>query len=297
MIIVNIEGGATAQSPRAPLSIALGNFDGVHVGHARLLERAVRHAKEAGCVSAAWTFDGNPFGVPYITSTKEKLELFEAAGIGCAIVCRFDAVREKSPAEFADMLASLGAVHCVCGFNYTFGAGGAGDADALRSLLGERGIGCEVADPVILPGDDLPVSSTRIREALAAGDVEAAARMLGRPYSFTYPVTHGNEIGRAIGFPTVNQKLPPDRAALKRGVYVCRCLGHAAVTNVGTRPTVCDSDEVICETHIIGYEGDLYGVPVEVDFLKFIRDERKFASLDELKARLAADVEIAQSRK
>ena len=293
MIVINIEGGAPAQSPNAPLSIALGNFDGVHLGHAKLIGAAAQAARRIGAKCAVWTFTANPFGAPYLTSLEERLELFESLGADIAVVCPFEEIRGLSPAGFVDLIASLGAVRCTCGYDYTFGAGAAGGVDTLRALAGGRGMECDVIGRVCLPGGET-VSSTRIREYVAAGDVRAASEMLGRPYSFTYPVTHGNEIGRTLGFPTINQVFPADRVQPRRGVYVCRCLGRPAVTNVGVRPTVSDAGEVICETHIIDYSGDLYGKSVKVEFVKFIREERKFSSLSELKEQLARDA--AQAR-
>ena len=274
MIVINIEGGAPAQSPNAPLSIALGNFDGVHLGHAKLIGAAAQAARRIGAKCAVWTFTANPFGAPCLTSLEERLELFESLGADIAVVCPFEEIRGLSPAGFVDLIASLGAVRCTCGYDYTFGAGAAGGVETLRALAGGRGMECDVIGRVCLPGGET-VSSTRIRE-------------------FTYPVTHGNEIGRTLGFPTINQVFPADRVQPRRGVYVCRCLGRPAVTNVGVRPTVSDAGEVICETHIIDYSGDLYGKSVKVEFVKFIREERKFSSLSELKEQLARDA--AQAR-
>ena len=295
MVIINIQGGAPAQLPKAPLSIALGNFDGVHRGHAELVKAAVRRAAQLGASSAVWTFTSNPFGVPHITSLEEKLGLLEEMGVKYAVVCPFDEISSFSAEEFADLLISLGTVYCVCGFNYSFGRGAQGTAPLLRELMSKHGVETDIIDPVIANG--APVSSTRIRKHLLAGEMEEATALLGRPYFFIYPVTHGNEIGRTIGFPTINQRLLPERAELKKGVYICRCMGGAALTNIGTRPTVCDDGEIISETHIIDYSGDLYGLPVKVEFLSFLREEKKFASLDELKSRLKIDLVEARDYK
>ena len=286
MTIIDLGTGAAVDMPSVPLSIALGSFDGVHVGHRAIIARAAAIAPQ-GAAPAVWTFAENPFGVPCLTSPEEKLGLLAECGAKYAIVCKFDEVASLAPEEFVDQLIGFGAVALTCGFNYTFGAGKSGDADTLVRLCGERGLRCAVVDRVDVGGER--VSSTRIRELIAAGAVDKAAELLGRPYSVTAPVEHGNKLGRTIGFPTINQHISADRAIPGRGVYASRCMDMPAVTNVGVRPTVTDDGEVVCETHIIGDCGDLYGKIVTVRLLRFLRDERKFKSLEALKPQLQID--------
>ena len=288
MTIFDLDRGAPVSSPEAPLSLALGNFDGVHVGHRELICAAGEYT---GAALSVFTFSANPFGTPYITTLDEKLKLFARLGVRYALICDFDEVASLSPAGFTDLLCGLGTVNFVCGFNYTFGAGACGNAETLDQLTRERGAACRIVGRVTLNGET--VSSSRIREMLASGDVEGAAEMLGRRFSYTYPVVHGNAVGRLLGYPTINQRVDPGRAALRRGVYACRCLGCPSVTNIGVRPTVCENGELICETHLIGYKGDLYGKEISVEFISFIRDEKRFDSLDKLKAQLKADAAAA----
>ncbi|MBQ7161939.1 MAG: riboflavin biosynthesis protein RibF [Clostridia bacterium] len=285
MKIFDLDRGAPVSSPAAPLSIALGSFDGVHIGHREL----IRRAQDAGdAAPAVWTFDANPFGVPYLTSLAEKLALFREYGVKYALVSSFEEIRDLSPGEFVDALKSRGAARAVCGYNFTFGKDKSGDSGTLRELCAVRGMACEVVGRVTAGGQ--PVSSTRIRLALADGGTETAAALLGRYYSFTAPVTHGSEIARTLGYPTANQTVPEGRVRLRRGVYVTRALGRPSITNAGIRPTVVTDGGVVCETHIIGCHEDLYGSDLKVEFISFLRDERRFDSLDALKAQLELDV-------
>ena len=292
MIIIDLDRGAPVSSPAAPLSIALGSFDGVHIGHRELIRRAASAVSgRENAVCAVWTFNRNPFGIPYLTELDEKLELFRISGARYAVVCTFEEVSRLSPEEFVDLLHASGVIRCVCGYNYTFGKEKAGNAERLKSLCAEKGMDCETVDRIELNGEE--VSSTRIRRLLAEGDVLTANSLLGRRYSITYPVTHGNEIGRTLGFPTANQIIPEGRAPLRRGVYITGAKGFPSITNIGVRPTVCNDGGIVCETHIIGFDGDLYGEKLTVEFRSFLREEQKFASLDDLKLRLESDAAAA----
>ncbi|MBQ3100180.1 MAG: riboflavin biosynthesis protein RibF [Clostridia bacterium] len=291
--IFDLLQGAPALTPAAPLSLAMGNFDGVHLGHRALISEAVAAANEMGLLPAVWTFDRNPSGAPEISTPSEKAELCAALGVRYLIRCPFDGVRGTEAADFVNelLIGRLKVRAAVCGFNHRFGKNGAGDSDLLRRLMTESGGVCRVIEPVYYGGE--PVSSSRIRSALAEGGVESANAMLGRRFSLSGEVTHGNEIGRTLGFPTVNIPVSAGAARLLSGVFVTRCMGLPAVSNVGSRPTVTDSSEIVCETHIIGYGGDLYGRTLKVEFLSRIRPEIKFASLDGLIAQLKSDVDFA----
>lgn len=289
MTVIDLKRGAPVSSPEAPLSIALGSFDGVHAGHRALIARVL---DRTGTVSAVWTFARNPFGVPALTPLDCKLAILTELGVRYALVCEFDEVRGQGPAEFVDGLARLGAARLVCGCNYTFGANRSADAGELARLCAERGLDCEIASPVRDARGEM-ISSTRIRELLAAGKIEEANALLGRRWSLTAPVAHGSGIGHKLGYPTLNQRLPEGLALPARGVYATLCEGAPSMTDVGVRPTVADGGEPVCETHVFGASGDLYGMTMKVEFLRYLRPERKFGSLDELKAQLGYDAAAA----
>ena len=284
-----------------PLVITLGNFDGVHIGHRELLRRAVDESKQNNLRSAVWSlkYNRDEYPVRYLTNIDEKVALFEAAGIDIAVFDDFEAVRDYSPERFVDEIL-IGKFDCavtVCGYNFRFGKDGSGTADTLTRLMNERGRRCIVIDPVMY--DDKPVSSSRIRYHITESDMEYAALLLGRPFAVKLPVIGGNKIGRTIGIPTINQVFPDRQKIPPNGVYCTRCdidgAVYNSITNIGTRPTVTGGDSrIVCETHIIGYDGDLYGREIKVSFYKKIRDEKKFASLDELKQTIAANIKEAE---
>ena len=284
--------------PDRPFSIALGNFDGVHLGHIRLLQSArAGAAAHPGTLSAAWTFttlakENN--AVPALTTPEEKLSRFAEAGLEYAIFEDFSAVRGMSAEDFTRdyLVKRLRAAEVVCGFNFRFGRGGLGDADFLRAVLSDCGVPLTVIDPVT--AGDTVISSTRIRAAVADGDMESAALLLGRPFSICFPVLYGNQLGRTIGLPTINQDFPAGHIIPRRGIYACICTvegrRYAGVANIGTRPSVPGDGHVNCETHIIAYDGFLYGKSIRVEFCRRLRDEQRFPSIDALKAAIDADV-------
>ena len=288
-------------SPVCPLVITLGNFDGVHIGHQALLKTAVNESAADNICSAVWSLKYNPaeYPVSYLTDIREKISLFESAGIDMAVFDDFDAVKDYSPERFVDeiLIGRFNCVTAVCGFNYHFGKNGAGTAETLNRLMTERGRKCIIVNPVMYSGET--VSSSRIRSHITNGDMEYVQALLGRPFSIKLTVISGNRIGRTIGMPTINQIFPDRHIVPANGVYCTRCeidgKVYNSVTNIGTRPTVTDSDiHIICETHIIGYDGDLYGREIKVSFYKKIRDEKKFVSLDELKQTITANIKEAE---
>lgn len=271
-----------------PAVAALGAFDGVHTGHRALLSETARLAAEKGLAAAVFTFADDPGkGAPRLSDEKERCRLFEAAGISLVYTAHFSDIRSLSPEDFVRniLIGLCGIRAAVCGFNFRFGKDRMGDAGALLSLLP----GSRVVEPVIYGG--APVSSSRVRAALLSGDAEAAAGMLGRPYSITAPVLHGKALGRTIGFPTVNMK--PTVLLPGAGVYVTRLFagGHAfpAMTDIGKRPTVEEEGEDRMETYIPDFSGDLYGQTVSVAFLHRLRGEKKFESLPALQDQLSRD--------
>jgi riboflavin kinase / FMN adenylyltransferase len=298
-------------------AVAIGNFDGVHRGHQRLLETARARAATHRAPSVALTFDPHPASVlrprmapPTLTPLPRKLELLEAAGMDAAVVLRFDLAYAATPAaEFVkrDLCARLGASDVVVGWDFTAGHERA-RVDALRELLLACGIGLSVIQPV--SADGLTVSSTKAREFLLEGNVEGAAVLLGRPHDVEAVVERGAGRGRAIGFATAN--LRPSGLLPALGVYAARArlgvgvrpdgVSHAsgarvfdAVCNVGVKPTVEESGPVGLEAHLLGHDGsDLYGERLRVEFVGRIRPEKRFPSLDALRAQIAADAVAAR---
>lgn len=276
-------------------ALALGNFDGVHRGHQRLFSCAREQKCPGG--AAAWSFTAlakPDIPVPYITDTAAKLELFAAYGLDYAVLEDFAAVRDMSARDFAGkyLAEGLRAGCVVCGFNFRFGKGGAGDAALLSSILTEKNVRVCVTPPVTYKNHI--VSSSLIRETVLDGDMETAAALLGHPFSICFPVVYGNQLGRTIGIPTINQDFPSGHIIPKRGIYACVCrVGSKSfngVANVGVRPTVSGEGRINCETHIIDYSGILYGRSIRVDFYCRLRDEIKFAGVNELKAQIEKDV-------
>lgn len=265
-----------------------------------MLELLVSRARELSLRSHAVTFDPHPGMVlgrgmpPLLTTLDRRAELVEALGVDDLSVCPFDAdLASWPPRRFVEELVvgNLGARLVVVGENFRFGAQRAGDFALLRSLGLELGFD---AEPAPLAGDDKgPFSSSRARDAIRTGDVEEAARVLGRPHAFTGTVVRGAQRGRTIGFPTANlaeivEIVPP------RGVYAVEIVGIGrGVMNIGVRPTVAGEAET-CEVFILDWSGDLYGRRISVSLLARLREERKFTTLDELKAQIAKDVDAAR---
>lgn len=302
MRIINID-----KDYRSPCDtvVALGNFDGVHIGHASLLRAAVSAARQRGALPAALTFDPDPANVveggcasPILTDTGEKAYQMAGLGVGALFVKVFDdAVMRMKPSEFVkDVLAGqLRCVCAVCGFHYRFGRGGEGDAGLLQSLCGELGIKTLVMEPVMAKGQ--LVSASSIRALLQEGRPEEAAVLLGRPYSVNLPVVKGKRLGHELGFPTINQNFPRCHIVPKLGVYASRAFVRGAwrmaVSNIGRRPTVGSSRCVNMETHIVGCDDELYGQWVRVELHSYIREERRFADENALRLAIAEDVAAA----
>lgn len=270
--------------PEYSCAMALGNFDGIHIGHLKVIEAAV---KTRGLSPAALTFQQNPHPVPSIVTREDKEKIMAQRGVQLLISLPFAEVRDMPAEDFFRqiLLEKCRAGKLCCGSDFRFGQGAGGDYALLKRLCQETGTQLEIVPFVTLDGQR--VSSTRIRKALQAGDVLLANRMLGRPFSFELEVIHGNHIGRGLGTPTINQALPEGFILPKFGVYASIAevdgTDYYGVTNIGVKPTV-GSDRVLSETWMPEFHGDLYGKKVRLSIYAFIRPERKFASLEEMKS-------------
>ena len=293
---IDLEKGAQTDISDTPLVLALGNFDGVHLGHKTLITKAAEVAKTMSATAGIFCFEKPPcdFLSPEppkrICTLDQKLILARKCGAMTAVLGDFPALRDLSPKEFTDLLKNE--VNCttvVCGYNFRFGRNGNGTYEDLKEAFGDRAI---LIDRVTFDGEE--ISSTKIRGLLLEGNVETANRLLGHPYSVTGKVVRGKQLGRTLGLPTVNQFFSEELLIPKNGIYASSCkidgITYRAVSNVGLRPTVENSDRINCETHIIGYSGDLYGRDLRVEFFARLRGERKFASVEELQAAINGDV-------
>jgi riboflavin kinase / FMN adenylyltransferase len=285
------------QPARSRSALTIGNFDGVHRGHRALIERVVARAAELSLTSCVLTFEPHPreFFSPgaapaRLTRLREKLELIAAAGVERVHVIRFDArFAALSAARFiSDVLKKgLNTSLLIVGRDFRFGAGRKGDFAALQGY----GFALEAMPDVAFGGER--VSSSAVREALAAADFARAERLLGRPYTLSGKVVHGTRLGRDLGFPTANivlRQAPP-----LRGIYVVEVekLGHA-VASIGLRPTVNPVAEPLLEVHLLERDADLYGRRLRVRFLRKLRDEAKFDGLPALREAIAHDAEQAR---
>lgn len=277
--------------------VVLGNFDGVHIGHQALIAEGQSLSDKLGLPLTVWTFDTIPS--PAITSVSDREALLRSYGVDRVVTDSFASVKGMSCEEFVtDILEKkLSCAACVCGYNYTFGKGGAGTPAMLTELCKPLNIEVSVVDRVTLNGND--VSSTRVRKLLSDGDVKGAGELMDRYYFLTGIVEKGAEKGRTLGIPTANL-YPVGRCLPKNGVYATVTTlpdGRRlpSVTNVGERPTLDDGRGISAETYIIGFDSDLYGKEIRVEFIEFIRSERRFPSLSALSEATKNDIAKAKS--
>lgn len=289
--------------------IALGFFDGLHLGHGSLMEKAKQRAAELGASPAVMTFDTHPdelvtgVHVPLISSPSERAhELRRLYGIDEMISLRFDRNMMNMPWDvFASWLAeNFDAAGFVVGNDFTFGQGGKGNANLLAQWCEEHGLTCDVMPQLEMDG--VVISSTYIRELLLNGEAEKAAKFLGHPAELTGDVLYGYRLGSKMGTPTINMRYGEGVLIPRRGVY--GTLVHIeedpriyrAVTNIGVRPTVSGDGEVSVESYILDFSRNIYGYRVRLEFMFFIRPERKFENIDELKTQILADAETVRQR-
>lgn len=290
--------------PRGPLHLAIGVFDGVHVGHQALVAAEAKRAHAESATPMAATFDPLPIAVlapgappSALSDIDERTQLLRDAGARAVAVFRF--TREfaaLTPDEFGERLAGAGQVRRVCvGEDFQFGRDRAGDVSTLRELGERHGFTVDVQQPITLDG--AIVSSTRIRNALIAGSVESAARLLGRPYGVTGVVEHGEKRGRALGYPTMNLDVPRARLLPRDGIYAVWTTVDGqrlkAAASLGVRPTFGGGERRL-EAFILDFEGDLYGDHVRVEFVRRLRDELRFESADALSQQIAKDVDATR---
>lgn len=294
-------------------SVALGNFDGIHIGHREIFRAALDAAKEQGLRSLCFTFsnhpfnfilrrdDGDPDAVKLICTEEEKIGLIEDMGFDILVNVPFDEhIMTMHAHEFFEDIVKdkLNAGFVSVGFNYTYGARATGRPETLRRECEAAGIGVSIHDAVIVEGE--VVSSTLIREMIATGNMEMTAKLLGRPYSFNGTVKHGKRLGSRMGIPTINIPAPDRQMLPPNGVYFSRIhingVLYNSVSNIGFNPTVNDdARRRTIETNIFDYDDDAYGKDVTVYFDHFSRGERKFRNKEELFAQISRDCENARN--
>jgi riboflavin kinase/FMN adenylyltransferase len=289
-----------------PTALAIGNFDGVHRGHAALLNRLVDAAHGAGLPATILTFEPHPreFFAPAsaparLTTLREKLELLSEAGVAQVMVCRFNAdFAALSAQQFVDavLLNGLRTRHLIIGDDFRFGKGRAGDFAMLQAAGERSGFTVEAMGSVMLDGGR--VSSSSVRQALAAGDMEQAAALLGRPYVIDGSVRHGEKVGRQLGFATANIRIKHNPLPMS-GVFAVEVSGIdgqllPGVANLGIRPTL-GGIKPILEVHLFDFDRDIYGAHLSVRFVHKLRNEQRFPNLDALKAQIALDAVAARA--
>lgn len=291
--------------PQGEMVLTIGVFDGVHLGHSHLIRRVIERANQGGFRSGVVTFYPHPVAVlrpqtvvSYLNDLDERVELIKQVGVDAVIPVTFSqAVSQLTAREFVQLVVRhLRMKGLVIGPDFALGRGREGNATVLKSLGEEMGFALEVVPP-LTQGQEI-VSSTAIRDAIAQGDMSRAARLLGRPFSVSGAVVHGVGRGHALGFPTANLALDPQRALPPDGIYVTRAYvderPHQSVTNIGVRPTF-DGGERTVEVFLLDFEGDLYGRHLKIELLERLRGEMRFSGVEELKAQIAKDVERARA--
>jgi riboflavin kinase / FMN adenylyltransferase len=284
----------------------IGNFDGVHIGHRRILDQVIAEARQRNVPATVILFEPQPAeffapdkAPPRLMTLRDKVRALQRAGVDQVLCCRFDQrFRSQSAAEFVDSLLvrGLGICHLVVGDDFRFGADRSGDFAYLQRAGTEQGF--SVSDTATCEIGAERVSSTRIRATLQQGDLELAAALLGHPYRISGRVRHGDKLGRQLGIPTANLAMRRVQSPVA-GVYAVRVSGAglsgaAGVANVGTRPTVDGIDNRL-EVHLLDFAGDLYGQHLEVEFLHFLRPEKKYDGLEALVTAIRADIHNARA--
>ena len=285
---------------KSPSAIALGFFDGVHIAHQKIITSAVNYAKENNLLPIALSFDASPLEVlspqkaSYITTPQEKKQIINSLGAEIDFLPTNAEFLSMSPEAFIEniLIRRYNIKYAVCGYDYRFGKGGAGDANLLIQYGKNLGFYTKVIDCETLDGEK--ISSSHIRELIAEGKIKRANELLGRSFSLTGTVREGKHLGRTLGFPTANVFFNDLTVIPKKGVYKTvvsidnTC--YNSVTNIGINPTV-GGEKLRTETYIPSFEGNLYGKEIRIEFLDFIRAEKKFENISELKEQMTKDTQ------
>ena len=298
MQIITFEQAKKINFDRA--SVALGTFDGLHLGHMALINEATKHEGD----TVAFTFDALPVDVfkkkhkpMQLFTLEEKETAFEKTGIDYLCIAHFDKnFADIDKHDFVRMLSeSFSPVNVIAGYNYTYGRRAEGTAKGLKKDSEEFGFNVEVIPKVIVDG--IPVSSTKIRDLIWDGNIETANRLLGYAYSMSGKVIEGKRIGKSLGFPTANLEIPKEKIMPKSGVYSAETeiagKTYNAVCNVGIKPTVTDEAALTVEVHLLGFNKDIYASQLKVSFKKRLRDEIRFDSKKQLSDQIKADIASA----
>lgn len=291
--------------PNRSLVVALGFFDGVHRGHAELINMAKQRAEELEAEPAVLSFDVNPESVvkgksiPLISNTETRADTISRFfDIERVIIYHFDKYIMSMPwQQFIDsLIKDFTAVHFVIGHDFNCGYKGEGNAEKIVEYCDSLGVGCDIIPKIMLNG--ITISSTYIRTLISSGEIEKANLFLGHPYTITGTVKEGFKLGRRIGTPTINFIVTDEMLLPQKGVYASKVVfddtERYSVTNIGVRPTFGTQGEITVETHILDFEGDLYKKFIRVDFYKFIRPEKKFISINELSRQIEKDIDEAK---
>lgn len=293
------------ETPFHGACVTIGNFDGVHLGHQLLFSEVVNRAGRIGGTSVVVTFDPHPLkvlrpgSIRLISTTEQKIELIQKAGIDVLIVIPFNLeFAATSAEEFVEeiLIGRIGVSELVVGYDYAFGRGRQGNIDFLRAKGEQRGFPVTVVEAHY--EDGMLVSSTRIRELVAEGRMNDVRRLLGRYYQIRGEVQRGKQRGgRVVGFPTANLRISEEDLCPKRGVYVTQVIYdgkcYGGVSNIGYNPTFGDN-RLVAETHIFDFHDDIYGRPIRINLLQHLRDEKKFSGPEELASQILRDIEQAR---
>lgn len=301
---MKIISGTTEFHMEQKSAVAIGKFDGIHLGHKKLLSY-ILDQKQDGLLAVVFTFDPTPEEfftgrmVYQLYTREEKRRAFEKMGIDVLIEFPLtDETARTEPEDFVRriLVEQLGADYIAAGTDVSFGDKGRGDQHLLRSLSKELSYQLELIDKVRIDGSE--ISSTRVRNEVADGNMKMVKRLLGSNYSVSGIVEHGRHLGHTIGIPTVNLLPPIDKLLPPYGVYSSKVhvddKTYEGMTNIGRKPTISDEEQVGVETYIYDFDGDLYGKFIEVELIRFMRPEMKFASLDELKSQIQSDLKSAR---
>lgn len=277
-------------------AVALGNFDGMHVGHMAVL-RAAKGFESKGLTPLALLFDEHSLKAitgtapPMLMTADERNRIIAENGIKIKTIV-FNEIKDLSPQDFVEkiLVGRFGARAVCCGYNYRFGKNASGNAQTMKEICDRLGLECRIAGEVDV--DSRAASSTEIRKFIESGEIEKANKMLGHPFGFCTRVIDGDKRGRTLGFPTINQELPDGLVLPKFGVYQADVTvddeHYKGVANIGKRPTV-GTEKILSETYIIDFDESIYGESVDIRLIKFIRPERKFSSFDELARQIKTD--------